>query len=168
MAREIAEKIGRQHLDGGPVRSRTARMQRRKWSAPPSGRSSRVTDVMTTWRRPRRADASATRAGSSSSRCSRLPLVDRAEPAGPGADIAQNHEGGGAASVAFGPIGTAGVLAHRLEPQLVEQSLREEVAVPFGKRSFEPGRQPPGRVRRLDRRQRKHRRTFRGAGGIIF
>ena len=47
--------------------ARTARITWLKCSAPPSGRSSRSTLVITTWRRPRRAAASATWAGSSAS-----------------------------------------------------------------------------------------------------
>jgi hypothetical protein len=54
-------------------RARTAAMVAAKCAAPPSGRSSRVTEVMTTWRRPRRTAASATRAGSPGSRGSTRP-----------------------------------------------------------------------------------------------
>ena len=49
----------------------------------------------------------------------RRALVDRAEAARPRADVAEDHERGGAAGVALGPVGAAGVLADRLQPQLV-------------------------------------------------
>ena len=45
-----------------------------KWPAPPSGRSSRSTEVMTTWRRPSVATAPATRAGSPESSGSGTPV----------------------------------------------------------------------------------------------
>jgi hypothetical protein len=53
--------------------SRTARMTAAKWAAPPSGRSSRVTEVTTTCLSPSRCAASPTRLGSSASRGSAGP-----------------------------------------------------------------------------------------------
>jgi hypothetical protein len=55
--------------------ARMAAMVRAKWRAPPSRRSSRSTLVMTTWRRPSLATASATRRGSSSSRALGMPVM---------------------------------------------------------------------------------------------
>jgi hypothetical protein len=65
-------------------RSRTAATAAANWAAPPSGRSSRVTLVITTWRSARRRAASATRRGSSESRAHR--------PAAPPVSTAQNRQ----------------------------------------------------------------------------
>ena len=54
--------------------ARIARMVRAKCSPPPSDRSSRSTEVMTTWDRPRLATASATFCGSPSSSASGMPV----------------------------------------------------------------------------------------------
>ena len=54
--------------------SRTRRMVSAKWAAPPSGKSSRSTEVMTTWRRFIFSAASATRRGSSGSRGAGRPV----------------------------------------------------------------------------------------------
>ena len=108
-----------------PVRPRTARMQRRKCSAPPSGRSSRVTEVMTTCRRPSRSQASASRSGSSSGDGLGPSALDRAEAAGAGADVAQDHERRRPPGPALGAIRAAGALADRLQPQLLDQAPRE-------------------------------------------
>ena len=63
-----------------PDRWRTASTQRAKWPAPPSGRSSRVTDVMTTCRKPSRDAASATRSGSSAAGGSGVPRGTEQKP----------------------------------------------------------------------------------------
>ena len=54
-----AAKIGDEHFDGGAGFAAVpdSRMVAAKWADPPSGRSSRVTDVTTAWRRPRAAAA---------------------------------------------------------------------------------------------------------------
>ena len=57
-----------------PLVRRTSAMVRTKCSAPPSARSSRVTQVMTTWASPKRAAASPTRRGSSASTGRGCPL----------------------------------------------------------------------------------------------
>ena len=62
------------------VSARTASIVRRKWSAPPSARSSRATAVMTTCRSRRRWVASATRAGSSASSGKGLAVVTAQNP----------------------------------------------------------------------------------------
>ena len=64
-------------MDGGwsPYASRTARTVAAKCPAPPSSRSSRVTEVMTTCLSPRLTAARATRSGSSASRTSGRPGV---------------------------------------------------------------------------------------------
>ncbi len=54
---------------------RIARTTAAKWAAPPSSRSSRSTEVITTWARPIRATASATRPGSEGSSASGRPVL---------------------------------------------------------------------------------------------
>ena len=70
-------------------------------------------------------------------------LGDRAEAARPGADVAEDHEGGGAAGVTLGPIGTAGVLADRLQAQLAQQLLGEEIPISARQLALQPRRQTP-------------------------
>ena len=55
-------------------------MVRAKIEAPPSGSSSRLTEVMTAWRRCSLAIASATRSGSSSSRWVGRPVLIAQKP----------------------------------------------------------------------------------------
>ncbi len=57
-----------------------ARAVAAKWAAPPSARSSRLTDVTTTWRSPRRATADATRSGSAGSTARGRPCVTAQKP----------------------------------------------------------------------------------------
>ena len=57
-----------------------ARAVAAKCAAPPSGRSSRLTDVTTTWRRPSRAIAEATRTGSPGSTARGRPWVTAQKP----------------------------------------------------------------------------------------
>ena len=52
-----------------------ARMTAAMWAAPPSARSSRSTEVTTTWRSPSLATASATRDGSVASSASGWPVA---------------------------------------------------------------------------------------------
>ena len=78
----IALEIGHEHLDAGS-RERAlliASAVAAKCAAPPSGRSSRLTDVTTTCRSPRRATARATRPGSSASTASGRPCVTAQKP----------------------------------------------------------------------------------------
>jgi len=66
----------------GRLLRRMASMVAAKCAAPPSGRSSRVTEVTTAWRSPRAAVALPTRAGSSGSgsRTAPLPILQKAHP----------------------------------------------------------------------------------------
>src|SRR5204862_717488 len=73
-----------------------------------------------------------------------------------GADVAQDHEGCGAPGVALGPVWAAGVLAHRLETQLAQQLLREEVAVALGQSSLQPGGEAPGSRASIDKWEAMH------------
>ena len=94
---------------------RIASMQRTNWNAPPSGRSSRSTEVITMCLRPSSASASA--------RCSRLVRVDRArqpgldvaEGAGAGADVAQDHHRGVTLLPALADVGAGRLLAHGVQ-----------------------------------------------------
>ena len=101
----------------GP-RRRMAATVAAKPPAPPSARSSRATVVTTAWARPRRATASATRSGSPGIGGPRLAGVDQAEPAGPGAAVAVDHEGGRAVGPALEDVRAAGFLAHRHQVEL--------------------------------------------------
>ena len=62
------------------LRERMARIVSAKWAAPPSGRSSRLTDVTTACERPSSAAASATRPGSSGSSAPGRPLPTAQKP----------------------------------------------------------------------------------------
>ena len=95
--------------------ARMARMVAAKWPAPPSGRSSRSTEVMTTWARPSFATASATRSGSSAASGPGWPVRDVAEGAGAGAGVAHDHHGGVALRPALADVGAGGFLADRDE-----------------------------------------------------
>ena len=52
----------------------------------------------------------------------RTPRGHRAEPAGPGADVTQDHEGGRALAPALRNVGAASFLAHRVEVLLAEEA----------------------------------------------
>jgi hypothetical protein len=93
------------------ARLRIARMVMAKCSAPPSSRSSRSTEVMTTWFSPSFCTASATRPGSNTSRSCGRPRGHVAEGAAAGADLAHDHHGGVALRPAFARIGAARLLA---------------------------------------------------------
>jgi hypothetical protein len=64
-----------------------------------------------------------------------------AKTTGTGADIAQDHEGGGSPGVTFRTIGTAGIFANGFQVQLAQQIVGEEILVAGGQWPFEPGRQ---------------------------
>ena len=99
---------------------------------------------MTTCFRPSRTAASATRAGSSACSGFGLSLGDRAEAAGPRADVAQDHEGGRPLRPALGPVGALRAFADRLEPQVFDDLAREKHSR-SRQGPLQPGRQPPPR-----------------------
>ena len=65
-----------------------------KWAAPPSARSSRSTEVITTWARPMAATARATREGSVGSRGPGKASGHVAKRAGARASVTHNHHRG--------------------------------------------------------------------------
>ncbi len=70
-----------------------------------------------------------------------FPLGDAAEATGPGADVAEDHEGRRLLAPALGPIRAAGTFADRLQPEVGQDPLGPQHAR-FGHRSFQPFRQP--------------------------
>src|SRR5262249_7862948 len=84
------------------------------------------------------------------------------EAARPGANVAEDHEGGRAARVALRAIRTAGVFADCLQAQFAEQVLGEEVAVAARQLALEPRRQSANRSVPGYGRQRQH--VFRVLG----
>ena len=99
------------------MRSRMARMVSANSSAPPSLRSSRLTLVITAKLQPH--------GGHGFGYAARLVVIDRqrsaflhrAKAAAPGADVAQDHERGGAVVPALAHVGTGGAFANRVQPQ---------------------------------------------------
>ena len=138
----VALEIGDEHLDrrAGAERAASSGWSRRRSRRRRRAASSRLTLVMTAWRRPMRWTATATRAGSPWSSAPRAAGLDRAEAAGARADVAQDHEGGGAAAPAL-----ADVRAARLFADGVEILVAHERAQPFevparGEADLQPGR----------------------------
>ena len=109
------------------LRARIARMTRAKCSAPPSARSSRSTEVMTTCASPSFSTASRD--------VVRLVRVERAgqsgahvaEGAGARAGVAHDHEGGVRLGPAFADVGAAGFLAHGVQAVLAHDGARLHV-----------------------------------------
>src|SRR6185369_12359456 len=66
--------------------------------------------------------------------------LHRAEPAGPGADVAQDHEGRGPAVPALPHVGAARLLADRMEAQVAHQAAQPVVALAHGSAGLDPGR----------------------------
>ena len=95
-----------------------------KCPAPPSSRSSRSTEVTTTWARPSLAVASATFSGSAGSSGARQPGPHVAEGAGARAGVAHDHEGGVLLRPALADIRAAGLLADRDEAVLADDARR--------------------------------------------
>ena len=83
-----------------------------KWPAPPSGRSSRSTEVMTTWARPELRHRIGDAGGFVGGERQRLAGGDVAERAGAGAGVAHDHHGGVALAPALADVGAGGFLAH--------------------------------------------------------
>ena len=112
------------------VRARMARMVWAKCSAPPSARSSRSTEVMTTCSSPSLATASATFSGSLGIERPRQPGRHVAEGAGARAGVAHDHHGGVALRPALADVGAGRLLAHRDEPVLAQHAARLAVLRP--------------------------------------
>ena len=72
--------------------------------------------------------ASATRAGSPRSSAGRLAVLHGAEPAGAGADVAEDHERGGAVVPALADVRAVRLFADRVEALLAHQPLQPHVA----------------------------------------
>ena len=109
-----------------------------KMPAPPSGRSSRATLVTTTCSRAIALTASATRRGSSIVVPGRPAGLDRAEAAGAGAGVAQDHDRGGALLPALPDVRAAGLLADRVEREVTHQALEIVVVGPGGQPRLDP------------------------------
>ncbi len=98
-------------------------------AAPPSGNSSRFTDVITAWRTPMIRIASATRTGSSRSSPSGPPGLDRTETARARADVAENHERRRPGIPAFAHVRTPRLFAHRVQAVMVNQPLQPGIVL---------------------------------------
>ena len=133
---------------------RTARTVAAKWAAPPSARSSRFTDVITTCSRPSSATARPTRTGSSRSSQAGRPCANGAVAAVPRADVAQDHEGGGEIFPALADVRAVRLLADGVEIPLPHQALQAQVLRPTRRAHLEPRRLGRvGRAQRLEERQ---------------
>ena len=117
------------------LRVRIARITSAKCCAPPSDRSSRSTDVMTTWERPSEPPPRQHFSGSSTVERAGQAGLDVAERTGAGAGIAHDHEGGVLLLPALADIRTARFLANRVQAALAHDPARLGIA---------------GRGRRLD------------------
>ena len=124
---------------------RSSRMVAAKTPAPPSARSSRQTLVTTTCSRPMTADGLRDAA--------RLVVVvpvgpaglDGAEAAGPGAGVAQDHDGGRALLPALADVRAAGLLADGVERLVAHEVLELRVVGAAG----QPGLDPVGMAARV-------------------
>ena len=72
--------------------------------------------------------------------CRRRAVGNRAVGAVPGADVTQDHKGGGPVLPAFADVGAAGLFAHGVEPQLAHHRLDVRVAGSAGCLHLEPSR----------------------------
>src|SRR6185295_8891997 len=70
----------------------------------------------------------------------RLAGLHVAEAAATGADVAEDHEGGGTALPALADVGAVGLLADRMEVVLLDRLLQPAVGGATGSRDLEPGR----------------------------
>ena len=104
------------------LEARMALMVRRKWSAPPSARSSRSTEVMTTWRRPSLSTALGHVLRFGRVQRFRHARPDVAEGTGPRAGVAHDHHGGVPVGPAFADIRTAGLFTHRGQVEITHRS----------------------------------------------
>ena len=133
-----------------------------KMAAPPSGRSSRVTEVITTWRSSRRATASARRVGSVQSTSPGRPVVTSQNPQLRVHTSPSSRNDAVRNSPQHSPIfGTGRLLANRVQALLAHQllellevrSLRQAHLEPVGPRA-DDGRRGLGAERLGARRSR--------------
>ena len=118
------------------VSRRSASITLTNCDAPPSGRSSRSTEVTTICSRPSLAAAIATCSGSSGSTSARHAGLDVAEGAGPGAGVAQDHHRRMLLGPAFADVRAGRFLAHRRKVELAHQPARLVIA--FADRRLDP------------------------------
>ena len=158
---QVAEEVGRQHLDGrpGPLAHRQDAAAEVVGAAVGQVVARHGGDDDVAQAQPVRAPRP--RGPARRPPALRRSLVDRTEAARPRADVAENHERGGAARVALGPVGAAGVFANRLQPQLAQQPLGEEVAVARAAAGASARTASVGQVR-------PHRRSAAGASVSLF
>ena len=121
----IALEVGDQHFDAAlGQRARVmSRMVSAKMPAPPSGRSSRSTEVITTYFSAIFATASPTRARLVDVERRRPAVRDRAVGARARADVAEDHERRGAVVPAFADVRAARVLADGVELEVAHDAL---------------------------------------------
>ncbi len=118
----LVAEVGGQHLDGGGRRGGADRsMQRTNCAAPPSARSSRSTEVITTCFRPSLPTVLGELLRLMRIDRARLAGGDVAEGAGARADIAQDHEGGVLARPALADVGARRLLADGVQLVLADQ-----------------------------------------------
>src|ERR1035437_9428014 len=67
-----------------------------------------------------------------------LARLDRTEPAGTGADIAEDHDRGGPLAPAFAHVGAVSLLADRIEIQAVEETPEVLVGLAGGDAGLDP------------------------------
>ncbi len=134
--RMISLEIRDQDLDRalGDARFDGWRAVAAKCPAPPSGRSSRFTEVITTCRSPRRATASATRRGSSGSTGERSPVIDRTEPTRARAGVTEQHQRRRVMRPAFAEVRTLRFLADRVQAERPDGGPRLRHGRPVGAR----------------------------------
>jgi hypothetical protein len=132
--------------------SRTALMTDAKCPAPPSGRSSRVTEVMTTCLRPSCLAASPTRRGSSLVERVWSAGSDVAERAVAGADMAQDQKRGRALGIALEHVRALGVAADGMQPQPLHQPVGSGKGGATGQLGAQPRGDAQIRSRILGRR----------------
>ncbi len=101
--------------------ARTCRTVSAQCAAPPSGRSSRLTEVITAWARSRLPTASATCLGSSAIEISGFSFSDCAKSAMPRADVAAEHERRRSIRPALKNVRTARFLTNRVQVESLDQ-----------------------------------------------
>ena len=94
--------------------------------------------------------------------------LDRAEPAGPGAGVAEDHDRGRALVPALPDVGAVGLLADRVEVQAAQQALEVVVVLAGRHPGPDPVRVPAeGHASRRPLARRPRRRPARSAGPAV-